>query len=349
MKPGDAEEYTQALGQVVAGGWRQIALGQRLGVPQALGLKVDEWVKERLGGYVQLSIKEHDAAATELTAEGHSLREIAGILGTGKSTVHRAIVPNGTVSTELPQQTSDSPNDSVPNGTHSEPIDGFAAMAATNEIRQAIETKASRDRREDQREARRQANAAKVIDVSDPRELIKRGRFATIVIDPPWDFADEGDANPLGQAKGDYASLSMDEILQLPVDVLADADCHLYLWITNRSLPKGFRLLEAWGFRYITCLTWVKPSFGIGTYFRGQTEQVLFGVKGSQPLKRKDVGTVLRADRGDGGHSSKPVEFFELVESCSPSPYLEIFSREERDGWTVWGEDSVRRRDGVSV
>ena len=110
----------------------------------------------------------------------------------------------------------------------------------------------------------------------------------------------------MGRAKPDYATLALDQLRALPVGELADTDCHIYLWITNRSLPKGFDLLAAWGFRYITCLTWVKPSFGMGDCFRGQTEHILFGVKGSQALQRHDASTVFHADRGPNGHSSKP-------------------------------------------
>ena len=205
----------------------------------------------------------------------------------------------------------------------------------------AVQTKAARAQREHAREGQRQANAAAVAGVSDPRELLKIGRFSTIAIDPPWDLGDEGDVNQLGRAKQNYASMSLDELLVLPVDLLADGDCHLYLWITNRSLPKGFRLIEAWGFRYVTCLTWVKPSFGMGNYFRGQTEHVLFGIRGSQPLQRKDASTVFEAPRGPDGHSSKPDAFYELAESCSPGPYLEMFGRRERSGWTVWGEHAT--------
>jgi N6-adenosine-specific RNA methylase IME4 len=77
----------------------------------------------------------------------------------------------------------------------------------------------------------------------------------------------------------------------------------------------------------------------MGNYFRGQTEHVLFAVKGSQPLKRKDIGTVFNAPRGKG-HSAKPVEFYELVESASPGPYIEMFSRCNRSDWVSWGENS---------
>jgi len=199
-----------------------------------------------------------------------------------------------------------------------------------------------RELKEQAREARREENRKKIAAVPEPEQTaaVADAKFATIVIDPPWDWGDEGDQDQLGRARPDYSTMTIEQLEQLDVGGLSDEDCHIYLWITNRSLPKGFRLLEAWGFRYITAITWVKPHFGMGNYFRGQTEHVLFGVKGSQPLKRKDVGTVFTASRGDGGHSSKPKEFLDLVESCSPGPYLEMFSRCHRDGWVLWGEDA---------
>ena len=193
--------------------------------------------------------------------------------------------------------------------------------------------------KEEKREARREENRAKVSEAQAPEDIIKsEAKFATIVIDPPWDWGDEGDQDQMGRARPDYATMSKEQLMALPVGTLADDDCHLYMWITNRSLPKGFDLIQAWGFRYITAITWAKPSFGMGNYFRGQTEQILFAVKGSQPLKRKDVGTLFTAPRGPNGHSSKPVEFYDLVESCSPGPFLEMFSRHNREGWTAWGE-----------
>src|ERR1700674_1046049 len=157
-------------------------------------------------------------------------------------------------------------------------------------------TEVRRARREQKRERRRQENRKKVSAVSST-DLVRTGaKFATIVIDPPWDMSDEGDVNQMGRANPDYATMTIDQLVKLPVGDLADVDCHLYMWITNRSLPKGFGFMEKWGFRYITALTWVKPHFGIGNYFRGQTEHVLFGVKGSQALKRKNVSTVFYGD-----------------------------------------------------
>ena len=211
---------------------------------------------------------------------------------------------------------------------------------AVGERRPVIQVK--RELKEQAREARREENRKKIAAVPEPEKAaaVADAKFATIVIDPPWDWGDEGDQDQLGRARPDYSTMTIEQLKQLDVGGLADDDCHIYLWITNRSLSKGFRLLEAWGFRYITAITWVKPHFGMGNYFRGQTEHVLFGVKGSQPLKRKDVGTAFIADRGTGGHSSKPATFLDLVESCSPGPYIEMFSRSSRDGWITWGEQS---------
>lgn len=194
----------------------------------------------------------------------------------------------------------------------------------------------NRAEREAKREDERQENAEKIEALSTPLEA--QGLFQTIVIDPPWDWGDEGDVNQFGRAKPDYHTMPIEEIERLPVGEIADENCHLYLWVTNRSLPKAFRLIDAWGFRYITCLTWVKPSIGMGNYFRGSTEQVLFCVKGSQPLKRHDAGTHFEAPRGDK-HSAKPDEFYSLVESCSYAPYIDIFGRANRAGWSVWGEN----------
>lgn len=223
----------------------------------------------------------------------------------------------------------------------------FDQVERTPELKKAIEehrpvAQVKRELKEQAREARREENRQKIAAVPEPEKAaaVAQAKYATIVIDPPWDWGDEGDQDQLGRARPDYSTMTIEQLEKLDVGGLADDDCHIYLWITNRSLPKGFRLLEAWGFRYITAITWVKPHFGMGNYFRGQTEHVLFGVKGSQPLKRKDAGTVLNADRGPAGHSSKPPAFLDLVESCSPGPFLEMFSRSSRPGWVAWGENT---------
>jgi len=200
--------------------------------------------------------------------------------------------------------------------------------AFLNLRRKEIEDKREQERKEDKKKAKK---------IKSPEELFKEVKFTTIVIDPPWDWGDEGDVNQLGRAKPNYNTLSLEELKKLPINNLTKKDAHIYLWVTNRSLPKGFELLKEWGFRYIVCLTWCKPSFGMGNYFRGSTEQILFGVKGSLPLKVKNVGTWFLAPRGNDGHSSKPDEFYQLVEKCSPGLYLDYFGRKERKDWYTYG------------
>lgn len=210
------------------------------------------------------------------------------------------------------------------------------------QIKQGIKTipQVKHEIKAEKQEKRREENQI-LVDATPITETIHttKAKFSTIVIDPPWDWGDEGDINQLGRAKPEYQTMSINELKQLPIQNISDEDCHLYLWITNRSLPKGFDLLVSWGFRYVTCLTWCKPSIGMGNYFRGSSEQILFGIRGSLPLMRKDIGTWFQANRGDGGHSSKPDEFYELIKTCSPSPRVDIFGRKERDGYLVLGAE----------
>lgn len=166
------------------------------------------------------------------------------------------------------------------------------------------------------------------------------GRYRCIVLDPPWEGADSGDENPIGRGDPAYATMRLPEIAALPMrDLMEPDDCHVYLWVTNRILPLAFSLLEPWGLRYITTLTWCKPSIGVGRYYRNNTEHALFCMTGTRVLARADVGTWFEADR-QGRHSTKPVEFYTMVEQCSPGPRLEMFARAPRDGWTVWGGEA---------
>ncbi len=109
-----------------------------------------------------------------------------------------------------------------------------------------------------------------------------KGRYRTIVLDPPWKF----DADQERKTPQFYSTMTKEELLALPVGSWAEPDCHLYLWATNYDLRNAFELMEAWGFRYVTMLTWVKtPVFGLGAYFRNTTEHCLFGVHGRQPTR----------------------------------------------------------------
>lgn len=159
--------------------------------------------------------------------------------------------------------------------------------------------------------------------------------------DPPWWEAGGGKIKR--GADRHYPLMKTDDICRIDVPSLVHLDgCHLYLWVTNGFLRDGLKVMDSWGFRYVTCITWAKDRFGLGQYFRGQTEQCLFGVCGRLPYKldpttgkRVQGRTLVNASRGR--HSQKPVELRQMVEKVSYGPFLEMFAREVHPGWDVWG------------
>ena len=163
--------------------------------------------------------------------------------------------------------------------------------------------------------------------------VVSVGTYPTIVIDPPWQYDNKATR---GAAEDHYSTMSLDELEALVVPATDNA--HLYLWVTNGFLRQGFDLLDAWGFTYKTTLTWVKPQMGMGNYFRGGTEHVLFGIRGSLPTNAKDILNWFRADRTK--HSAKPELFYDIVEKSSPGPWLEMFARRRRFNWEVWGDEA---------
>lgn len=163
--------------------------------------------------------------------------------------------------------------------------------------------------------------------------------YRTIVADPPWRY-DNGTV-PQGGVEHQYGTMTPDELVALPVRDMADTNAHLYLWVTNLHLREGrpFEIVEAWGFRYMTLLTWHKLGpIGLGYYFRGETEHVIFGVRGRAPIASRSERNHFAA--GKGRHSEKPARFYEMVERVSPGPYLELFARRRRYGWDVWGNEA---------
>ena len=114
---------------------------------------------------------------------------------------------------------------------------------------------------------------------------------------------------------------------------------YCFLWLTNRHLLKGVGrdVLESWGFRPLTVITWEKSNMGLGYYVRNRTEHIAFGVRGSPgQFHRKDYPSIIKYPWS--GHSIKPPEFYEQdIPSIVDGPYLELFAREERESWTTWG------------
>jgi N6-adenosine-specific RNA methylase IME4 len=184
----------------------------------------------------------------------------------------------------------------------------------------------------------------------DILQLARCSRFATILADPPWQFANStGKIAPEHQRLTRYGTMGLDEIIALPVKELAEPTAHLYLWCPNALLPEGLSVMAAWGFKYKSNIVWHKvrkdggsDGRGVGFYFRNVTEVILFGIRGRNartlPPGRRQVNLLASRKRE---HSRKPDEQYDLIEACSPGPFLELFARGMRDGWTAWGDQAV--------
>ena len=168
-------------------------------------------------------------------------------------------------------------------------------------------------------------------------------KFSTVVLDPPWN--ERGGGKIKRGADRHYPLLKTPDIVRVILqsqhwNQIAE-NAHMYMWVTNNFLPDGLHVIQALGFTYKTNFVWVKDKMGLGQYFRGMHEICLFATKGNRPTEPrtddKSVPSVLRAERGK--HSAKPLRSYELIERRSSGPYLEIFARSERDGWTSWGNE----------
>ncbi len=178
--------------------------------------------------------------------------------------------------------------------------------------------------------------------------FIKGREFKTILADPPWQFLNRtGKMAPEHKRLNRYGTLSLEEICKIPVELSADKPSHLYLWVPNALLPEGLEVMKAWGFKYKCNLIWHKvrkdggpDGRGVGFYFRNTTEVILFGIRGSMRTLapgRKQVNIIRSMKRE---HSRKPDEQYEIIEKCSPGPYLELFARGNRKGWVSWGNQA---------
>src|SRR5699024_7363421 len=175
------------------------------------------------------------------------------------------------------------------------------------------------------------------------------GGWKTILADPPWRFQNRtGKVAPEHRRLGRYATMGLDEIKSMPVASVAADNAHLYLWVPNALLPEGMDVMKAWGFRYVSNIVWAKrrkdggpDGRGVGFYFRNVTELILFGVRGSMRTLSPARSQVNMIETRKREHSRKPDEQYDLIEACSPGPYLEMFARYPRDGWSVWGDESA--------
>lgn len=184
------------------------------------------------------------------------------------------------------------------------------------------------------------------------------GKYGTIVADPPWSFEDTGSRiAPDWEGHKIYETMDAEEIFDLPVDIFAAENAHLYLWTTDTHLPLALNCVERWGFRFKKVLVWVKrkapttPSLcacgepevlrgpqqiGMGHWYRSAKELCLFAVKGSAPGAVHNLTDVIEYPRSQ--HSRKPDTLLEWAEKMSPGPRIELFARRARSGWEGWGD-----------
>ena len=175
--------------------------------------------------------------------------------------------------------------------------------------------------------------------------------FRTILADPPWRFQNRtGKVAPEHRRLLRYGTMALDEIMALQVAEIIDEPAHLYLWAPNALIGDGLAVMAAWGFRYRAMLVWHKvrkdggsDGRGVGFYFRNVTECVLFGVRGRNARTlapgRRQTNLIATRKRE---HSRKPDELYPIIEACSRGPFLELFARRSRPGWTSWGQEVDR-------
>lgn len=194
-----------------------------------------------------------------------------------------------------------------------------------------------------------QASVPTLDAVQDFSQFVDGRKFKTILADPPWQFQNRtGKMAPEHKRLNRYGTMTLDDIKALPVAHAAEETAHLYLWVPNALLPDGLAVMAAWGFNYKSNIVWQKirkdggpDGRGVGFYFRNVTELLLFGVRGKNARTlqpgRTQVNIISTRKRE---HSRKPDEQYELITSCSPGPYLEMFARGERPGWAIWGNQA---------
>lgn len=192
----------------------------------------------------------------------------------------------------------------------------------------------------------------------DLLEKTKR-RYTTILADPPWQFQNRtGKMAPEHRRLLRYPTMDLQEIMDLPISRLAAAKSHCYLWVPNALLQEGLQVMKSWGFTYKCNLVWYKvrkdggpDGRGVGFYFRNVTELVLFGVRGSMRTLQPGRTQVNILSTRKREHSRKPDEIYDLIENCSPGPYIELFARFKRQGWDQWGNEDVEENSfrGVAL
>jgi len=176
--------------------------------------------------------------------------------------------------------------------------------------------------------------------------------YGAILADPPWAYELRSAAGESKAPQAQYACMDIDAIKALPVSHLARGDCLLVMWATAPMLPQGIATMAAWGFRFVTAGAWAKQSktgrkwaFGTGYVMRSAAEFFLVGALGEPDYQVRNIRNLLVAPVRE--HSRKPDAMHDLVETLVPGPYVELFGRQQRSGWDVWGNETAKFGDAA--
>lgn len=170
-------------------------------------------------------------------------------------------------------------------------------------------------------------------------------KYNIIYADPPWRYSDR---NCNGACEQHYNTMTLDDICDLSINKIADKDCVLFLWTTYPMLQESMKVIESWGFKYKTIgFQWVKQNksgngffFGLGRWTRGNTEPCLIAVKGKpyKYVQSKSISQLIQEPIQD--HSAKPpIVKDKIIELMGDLPRIELFARQQVDGWDCWGNE----------
>ncbi len=168
-----------------------------------------------------------------------------------------------------------------------------------------------------------------------------KGLYDVIAIDPPWPYEGESKSVTSYDANGrrvanPYPEMSIEQIKKIELPLTDNAV--VFLWTTHKFLPDAFDILKEWGMEYKATLVWDKQKIGMGAWLRMQCEFCLIGIKGKPYWDNTTYRDILSEARRE--HSRKPDGFFSMVDAITMGRKLEYFSREKRNGWEVFGNDT---------
>lgn len=199
---------------------------------------------------------------------------------------------------------------------------------------------AAKEIRANKAEKRHEERIQRIVEISQGnKELNTSKTYPVIYADPPWRY--DHAVSDTRQIENHYPTMELNDICALPVSEISTKDSILFMWTTSPKLLESFDVISSWGFSYRTCAIWDKKKIGMGYYFRQQHEILLVATKGEIPAPpvSSRISSVISIDRSN--HSAKPDEFYEIIENMYPDlPKIELFSRNKRDGWESWGNQS---------